>query len=83
MKEGIYDDELLKFFLTLEPKNFQGSAGVKNKFSELFQKEEEKQARLRMPHILPPKYHMYSPDFADIITNYNSDISHYQFYLMT
>ncbi|KAJ8427193.1 hypothetical protein Cgig2_027939 [Carnegiea gigantea] len=55
MKEGIYDDELLKFLLTLEPENFQASTTVKTKFAELFRKEKEKQARLRMAQILPPK----------------------------
>ena len=42
MQEGHYDDELLKFLFQLEPENFQGSPVVRNKFSELLKKEEEK-----------------------------------------
>ena len=46
MKEGIYDDGLLKFLLTLEQENFQGYTTVKTKFAELFRKEEEEETRL-------------------------------------
>jgi len=55
MKEGIYYDELLKLLLSLKLENFQGSTTVETKFAKLFHRDEEKQARLRMTHILPSK----------------------------
>ena len=58
MKEGIYDDELLKFLFQLEPENFQGSSVVRNKFLELVKKEEEMQALLRTGKILPTSSQM-------------------------
>ena len=58
MNEGTYDDELLKFLFQLEPKNFQGSPVVRNKFSGLVKKEEEKEALLRTMKILPTSSQM-------------------------
>jgi len=53
MKEGTYDDELLKFLFHLELENFQGSPGDRSTFFKLVKKEEEKQALLQMTKILP------------------------------
>jgi len=53
MQEDYYDDELLKFLFQLEPENFQGSPIVRNKFSNLLKKEEEKQLLLQTAKILP------------------------------
>ena len=40
MKEGVYDDKLLKFLFQLKPENFQALTTVGTKFAELFKKEE-------------------------------------------
>ena len=53
MQEDHYDGELLKFLFQFEPKNIQGSLIVRNKFSELLKKEEEKQTLLQTAKILP------------------------------
>jgi len=50
----VYDDDLLKFLFQLEPGNFKGTPVVAKKFSELIQKEEDRQAQLQMTKILPP-----------------------------
>ena len=51
LKEGVYDDDILKFLFELEPK---GTLTVVKKFAELIQKEEDRQASLQMAKILPP-----------------------------
>ena len=53
MQEGHYSDELLNLLFYLEWENFQGSPAVRNKFSELLKKEEEKQTLLQTAKILP------------------------------
>ena len=44
IQEAVYDDDLLKFLFQLEPDNFKGTPAVVKKFSELIQKEKDKQA---------------------------------------
>ena len=53
MKEGTYDDEILKFLFQLERENFQGSPAGRSIFFELVNTEEEKQAILQKAKILP------------------------------
>ena len=54
MKEGIYNDDFLKFSFQFEPDNFKGSLVIEKKFTELIRKEGEKQASLPVAKILPP-----------------------------
>ena len=42
MHGGKYNDELLKFLIQMEPKNFQGSTAVRSKFTELLKKKRKK-----------------------------------------
>jgi len=80
LKEEIYDDELLKFLLTHEPVKFQGFTAVRNKFVELFGKEQEKQARLQMTHILPPKGQCKAQILPSLLMTIILPTSHYQVY---
>ena len=54
IREGVYDDDFLKFLFQLDPSNFERTPSVVKKFTELIQRKEDRQAQLQTARILPP-----------------------------
>jgi len=83
MKQGAYDDELLKFLFQLEPENFQGSPAVKSKFYELVKKDNKSKLYYERPRFCQHQVSCNAKILLTLSTNYDPDTSHYQLYLVT